>query len=403
MEHHRRSWNLFALFLTVGLCFAVPALGQPTYSISFDGPTIGLPDAFTLIPIGSGDILTPAGPPPGTVIPPGPLGLGVGPNGFGFIDVDALSYGLEIAAVAGAGGNQWVFSVDEFAVGAPGVPAPSVTTVGAFSPFTEASADYFDTFTGAGPLAPGAPPGANAGLADGDGLPVTYGIPLALIEPNAPTPLAFPDPGDNLDALDFDTPPGYPVYFSLDSAFPDPLEAGPFNSGTAVANGFVGGDVLVTAAPGGPPALYAPAAALGLDANGLAPDTDDLDGLILSENGIPGYQPTAGPYSWAGGATDMLLFSVRRGSGVIGLPDALLGVPIEEGDILIPIYDVVDGIPLFDGVEGDFDPGIFIAAEVLGLATVRSGTGVPWGIVNPAYGFDLWADDVDACDYFFRC
>ena len=59
-----------------------------------------------------------------------------------------------------------------------------------------------------------------------------------------------------LDALDIDEPAAggyvlFPVYFSLDSAFADPLETWPpCNSGSAAANGFVGGDVLVTVASG---------------------------------------------------------------------------------------------------------------------------------------------------------
>jgi hypothetical protein len=398
MARDPKNWTMLALIVAAGLCLAAPAMAQPTYSITFDGPTIGVPDAFGGVPITEGDILTPAGPPPGTVIPVGAGGLGVVPTFGGFVEVDALSYGLEFFGTP-MGVHQWYFSVDEFAVGAPGVPAPSVTTVGAAAA-TEASADYFNTASGPPPLGPGAGPGVNVGAGDGDGLPIAYGPALNLIEPNAPTPLAVPDPGDNLDALDIDRPPGFPVYFSLDSAFPDPLEAAA-NTGTAAANGFVGGDVLVQFG-GGAPGLYAGAPLLGLDADGAAPDTDDLDALILAENGTAGYQPVTKPYSWNGG-TDMLLYSVRRGSAIIGLPDVLFGVPIEEGDILIPVYDVIDGVPMFDGIEGDWDPGIFVAAEVLGLATVRSGTAVGWGIINPAYGADLWADDVNGCDYLFIC
>ncbi len=58
----------------------------------------------------------------------------------------------------------------------------------------------------------------------------------------------------------------------------------------------------------------------------------------------------------------MLLFSVRRGSALIGQPDSLMGLPIEEGDILMP---PVEG--------GNGNPAIFIAAEALGLSTSRSG------------------------------
>jgi hypothetical protein len=115
--------------------------------------------------------------------------------------------------------------------------------------------------------------------------------------------------------------------------------------------------------------VYAPAASLGLDLLGAG--RDDLDALILRENGAPGYQPSQHPYDWdppAGGgpATDMLLFSVRRGSAVIGRRDSIFGLPIEPGDILTtPLPTAMGGVSPF--------PGIFIAAENLGLQTTRFG------------------------------
>jgi hypothetical protein len=107
--------------------------------------------------------------------------------------------------------------------------------------------------------------------------------------------------------------------------------------------------------------VYAPPAALGLDIVG-GPGSDDVDAIALFENGVPGFQASPAPYAWLGG-TDMLLFSVRRGSAVIGVPDSIFGAPIEPGDILIP--PVAGGLSPF--------PGIFVAAEALGLATTRSG------------------------------
>lgn len=92
--------------------------------------------------------------------------------------------------------------------------------------------------------------------------------------------------------------------------------------------------------------------------------------MILAENGDGVYQPSVNFYDWLGGATDMLLFSVRRGSAIIGLNDSQFGVPIEPGDILAP--------PLAPGAR----PRIFIAAEQLGLRTARM-------------GHTLFGDDVD--------
>jgi hypothetical protein len=389
--------------LTVALAMlaaSVPAvLAQPTFSIEFQGPTRFAPDGGAAIPIVEGDILLPF--PPGTP-PPAPLivlpaafpGLGLPvPPAVPFVEVDALSYGIDPPPTS-LQMIDWALSVDEYAVGRPGQPPPSVFSEGAIG-FAEASADVYLARTRPGP-APPSVLGRNSGIFDGNGLP-PFGAPgINLVEPNPPTPLGLPDPGDTLDALDMDAPPAHPVFFSLDSAFPDLLEIPPANTGSAGFIGSVGGDVLLTPAPG-PPALYATAALLGLDFNGTTPDVDDVDALVVWDNGDLVYNPTMGPYSWEAG-TDMVLYSVRRGSSIIGLVDVLVGAPIEEGDVLVPVFDPVDGMPQFDGVEGDFDPGIFASAESLGLATVRSGTALGWGIVNPAYGIDVWADDLDALD-----
>ena len=91
------------------------------------------------------------------------------------------------------------------------------------------------------------------------------------------------------------------------------------------------------------------------------------------DNGNGTYDPVLGPYSWISSGTDMLIYSVRRGSRIIGAIDSFCGVPIEEGDLLIP--------PPSPGMT----PMIFIAAEALGLATARS-NGV------------LFGDDLDAAD-----
>lgn len=379
---------------------ASPATAQPTFSIDYHGPTISLPDSITGTPIVEGDILTfPPGAPPGIVISggvPGPLGLGLPmhppsighpPGVAGLVEVDAFSYGTDDLIGdddIDANPHYWVFSVDEFAIGDGSVPFPSVATEGAAGAF-EASADLYSNV--GMPFPPGPlPPGGvgvpfNTGLYDGDGVFPFGGPPLGLIEPTFPVG-GLPDTGDNLDAVDVDQflldADGATIYFSLDGTSFDVLEGG-FNSGSAGANGpFVGGDVLVTVGFGGPIAVYAPAVLLGLDLVDGA-GTDDLDALVLAENGDGVYQPYGTLYDWLDGSSDLLLFSVRRGSSVIGVPDSIFGVPIEEGDILIP-PPAGSGLP----------PGIWIAAENLGLATFRS------------FPVDI-GDDLNALDVFHDC
>lgn len=413
----------------VGACTALTWMlgaaslwGQPAFSVDFQGPPIAAPDSFPPgIPITEADILLPAPagiaapgplPVPGTIIAGGPppaagphLGLplyagavGHAPGVPGMVEVDALSYGTDPPVRPGPP-FVYSFSVDEFAVGVGPLVAfpPTVFSEGALGAL-EASADVYCSFPPGAlpvpPVPPGAfPPPGNGLLFDGDGLAPPAGslfgavVPgLGVVEPNPPA-VGLPDAAGNLDALDVDTAgPVFPVYFSLDSAFVDPIEGPPANSGSAAANfGFVGGDVLMKAAPGPVPvAIWAPAAAMGLDLFG--PGTDDLDGLIVAENGCPGYQPAPAMFAWGPcgglcpcGLGDMVLFSVRRGSAAIGLPDSNFGAPIEPGDILQP------PIPFAVGAA----PGIFISAESLGLSTLRAGF--------------VMADDVDALDVSNDC
>jgi hypothetical protein len=298
----------------------------------------------------------------------------------------------------------WAFSVDEFAAGMqpPPLLPPNVSTEGAaFFPAPspqEASADIFVFFPsvawppGLGPVPPLAVPPGNTDILDGDGTIPIGPFGLGLFEPNIPNPGPF-DAGDNLDAVDVDfpaNPTSFPVYFSLDSgpAVFDAIE-GVAGSGSAAANGpFVGGDVLVTLAPGAGPVIYAPAVLLGLDLFG--PDTDDLDALVLLENGDGIFQPSVVPYDWANpGGPDMLFFSVRRGSAVVGMPDFYLGLPISEGDILVPAGPA--GSP----------PGIWFTAESLGLCTWRGG--VPSPGCGPPLPWGPFSDDIDALDLVEDC
>ena len=199
---------------------------------------------------------------------------------------------------------------------------------------------------------------------------------LGLIEPLAPV-CTVADPGDNVDAVDVDGPvagPADAIYFSLDAAFVDP-NCGQFHTNSAAMNSgafaFSSADILART-PAATLTVYATAAQLGLDFTGLS--TDDLDALVIHENGVPGYQPSQQPFDWMSGASDMVLFSVRRGSWVIGQPASNCGnVPIEAGDILMP---PIGGAGL---------PAIFVSADALGLITTRV-NGVPFG------------DDLDALD-----
>lgn len=381
--------------LSTGL-FATTASAQiTTFSIDYHSVTNTLPDSGGGFPIRHGDILTPAFatpmlgplPPPMIMLPHGLGGLGLIPACTGMpagspcpVEVDAFSFGTDDLMPPNpipAGALQW--SVDVFAVGAGPLP-PSIPSE---SPVGDSGTDVFLSVVMMPP--PPLPPGApfpHRGLFDGDGLPSGSGFTypgFGLIEPSFP----FAGPlgnGDNLDAFDVQSVGGMPgpvAYFSLDEAFPDPLAIAP-GTGTAPTNGFAGADVLQSVIGGPGPFLFAPGFALGLN---LAGGPDDLDALILAENGDGVFQPSQTPFDWMGGGTDMLLFSVRRGSAVIGAPDSLAGIPIEEGDILTtPLSPILGGVSPF--------PAILIAAENLGLATLRSGT-APGN----------FADDLDALDH----
>lgn len=396
-----RSTIRFAACGTTALVLATaPASAQTQFSVDYRGPIISAPDSAWFSPITEGDVLLPFGGVPayGPPVPPRidvaagpggivPLDLGLAsyvacvghpPGQQCTIEVDALSHGLDnpmdpVFPYPPVGMLR--FSVDEYATGIPtGFPGPDVFSEALAG---DASADVFTPVMPIpGPLPPFGVPPLTVGVIDGDGLPSASGFVypgVGLVEPNPPTGFPGPTPGDNLDALDEETPPGfYPAYFSLEGGLIDPY-TGVQGSNSAAFYGFVPGDVLVSFGPAMPPMIFAPAPLLGLDL--LGPGTDDLDGLIVWENGTGIFEAPPGPYAWTTGATDMVLFSVRRGSAVIGMLDSLLGLPIEEGDVLMP--PLAGGLPT---------PGILIAAENLGLATARAG---------------FLADDVDALDARF--
>jgi hypothetical protein len=380
---------------------APEARAQILFSIDHRGPTVGIPSpCFT--PVGPGDVLSvlppaicgPDGPaygplpPPEIVLPGGPGGLGVlSVGGCAGLpagvpcprEVDALSGGVDPFPMPGVMvAGFYVFSVDECSMGIGGSPLfPNVFSE--TGPIADAAGDVFEALVLPPYPAPFPPaialiPG-NTGLVDGNGLvsPTTAHYPgLGLMEPCPMAPGAIVRPGDNLDALDLDAMPAIAMgpFFSLDGALFNPCNGIP-GLGTAGANGFLPGMVLMGTG-GGPPVVYAPPIVLGLDL--LGPGTDDLDALAIFENGVPGYQVSPGAFAWGPGAFDMLLFSVRRGSAVIGMiASGPIAAPIEAGDILIPPAAV--GLP----------PQIFIPAEYLGLATMRMG-------LNPM------GDELDALD-----
>jgi hypothetical protein len=363
---------------------AGPAAAQTTFSIDYKGPTIAIPGP---IPITEGDLLMPVTgfPAPGPLPPPviaiagGGLGLPLWPGCVGHppgiacgVEVDALSYGVDMLFTPGMPRGSFKFSVDRFPVGIPSPVGPSVFSE---APIGEAPTDVFiDVGPGAWPcgfVPPFGFPPVNWGLYDGDGLPgpSPFAYPgTGLIEP-VPLVCVLPSPGDNLDAVDVDGPIVFPVYYSLDNFGPD-FPCGFAMGGSAAANGgFSAADILISPA-GGPPAVWAPAGLLGLDMAGFS--TDDLDALVLLENGTG--VPEIGPCPTWGGPTDMILFSVRATSAVVGVIDPITGLPIEPGDILMPpVPPLIPGQP----------PTIFIAAENLGLSTFRF------------FGFP---DDMDALD-----
>lgn len=376
------------------LALAAPAVrAQIVFSFDYQGPTVSQLDTATGQLLSESDVLRPAGLAPafGPLDPPqvlfngAQLGLQAYANCLGHapgtpcgIEVDALSDGRDpLPTPAGTPAplrpaKRWWFSVDEHAVGIPGITFLHAAVL-TEAPVGDACADVFvDVGLPGGPLPPFAVPPRNAGTIDGDGLTSGSGFAyfgIGLIEPNPPG-TTLPEPGDNLDALDIGMPTTFPslgVFLSLDAGFPDPLTGKPAGD-SAQLQGFRGGDVLRVPAPGVAPVLYASASSLGLDLFG--PGTDDLDALIVGENGAAGFQVPRSPYAWLTAApTDMLMFSVRRGSAVVGAPDSIFGRPIEPGDILMP--PVTGGLSPF--------PAIFIAAENLGLATVRSGTALLHG------------------------
>src|SRR5260221_4881363 len=344
----RRPRTVASRIIALSFCASAAAAqnqSRVSYSIDWHGPTVGHPANISGILITEADILLPALadpafgplPRPQIFLTGGQLALSRYAQCLGHqggtpcgIEVDALSYGTDGEFSCADSFAHLYFSVDEQAVASiQSLLVPSVRSEAAAG-VRDSAADVFVSLTlPPGPLPPGAALPENVGTIDGDGLPIGAGPHyrgLGLREPDPPG--LPPDPGDNLDALDLSPLPGPNgfAYFSLDAAFIDPL-LGIQNSGSAQAEGTLPAAVLKKQISGGSFTVYAQPNQLGLDHFG--PGTDDLDGLILSENGDGVFEPSHLPCDWVGpgvgllgGPTDMLLFSVRRGSAVVGMLDS---------------------------------------------------------------------------------
>ena len=355
----------------LSLALAGSAAAQVEFSVDRHSPLLagGATEGDLLAPATGMPMLAPAA---GPVVstPAASLGLitaGCAGGGPCQVEVDALSRGNDAAYRTGLPAGVLWFSVERRSFGSY---AAAHATVNSESPLPVSDAGG-DVFVSLGPSGTTFMIDGNAGAIDGDGLASGSGhvYPgLGLAEPVIVCGLGVA--GDNLDALDLEGG-GFPVFFSLDAspavAPPCPL------SGSAAAHGFSGAAVLRKAAPGAPLVVYAPAGMLGLD-----PVNDDLDALAILENGIPGFQITPSyqnpPPQWGqGSAHDMLIFSVRKGSAILGVVDSLRAQPIEPGDLLVPP-------PL-----GAVVPGILVPAENLGLQAWRLTGGPPF-------------DDLDALD-----
>lgn len=390
-----RTVSTSLLFVALGALSVAPARAQLLFSIDYKGARSSATASGGILgPIRESDVLLAPGGSPGfhtTTTPQiaftgAQLGLpqytncsSLAPGFPCHIEVDALSTGRDKPFNQNPVASQRThlfFSVDVQAVGRRSGTAPTMFTE---AQVHEAAADIFELYDVAiPPLDIGAIVPRNVLVVDGNGSSGPSGFTrrgLGLVEPHAvPVPPPPPSPpyligGDDVDAIALH-PAGQPMpflFFSLDAAFPDPLTGIP-NSGSAAALGslFPPGAVIVVQ-PGGSPLPYARTDQLGLDIFGVG--TDDIDVIILFENGTPGYQKSQAPYDWlpvgSPGASDMLMFSLRRGSALINnqVPDSEFGRQIEAGDLLRPPY----GTPL-----ATTPPGIWIAAENLGLRTRRS-------------------------------
>ena len=408
-----RCYPWFFAFAVLAAVWPSIASAQPTFSVSHQGPSGQYGDPILSAPIIGGA----TGPIQIGVPRRGPFsrgpnfvlsGISLGFTGSESFEVDAFSYGRDAARLDAD--LTLYFSVDEFATGVrDDSPFRHLADEGVLGS-SEASADVFvNTATGNLLFMPppgfGGPPELPSGAGnriflDGDGVFSSGRDGLALTEPNPVSPYNPVDEGDDLDALDIDTVEiaveNGPIFFSLDSSINDPFEGdranldSARNAGGLAGQEFGGGDVMVIA-----PrteyrypefGTYASSGTLGL--NGSADEErDDLDALAVWDDGA--LNEIDDPFFTPG--IDVLLFSVRRGSEIIGSGDFLHGAPIEPGDVLMDPVSAARALGLDDPPPGT-PPAIAIAAEYLGLGTERSGTAVP------VAGSYIIGDDLNALD-----
>ena len=274
-------------------------------------------------------------------------------------DTDALSFGRSAAGVPpfpGPGqpvllpGVQFYFSVDPFALGATVMAVPTAVQVEATPPpggppviLLDQSADVY--LTSMGQI-------GNSHYSDGDGLAVAGagagpGPNLGLIEPGvAPyNPPNGTPPGD-VNALDMRSQANF---MGLDTFFYTVVASGPAATDPAGLAPPSGANIFLTTylpATGyhAQRSLYASAAQLGLQ------QTDDIDGLVVFEDGIAGFNR----------ANDYVFYSLAPGSPTLGMLDPQFSIPFTAGDLMWT------GNPL--GLVTISNP-----AEVFGLLTIRGG------------------------------
>ncbi len=340
-------------------------------SVSIGQP--GSPPSTTTIDCGT--VLTPAvSPPGGTFRPPSPVPtslpivagntLGLDPFGVPWAatdECDALSYiawqTWARARVGGTNTTRWEFSVTRDSSGALGALVGQAL-------LGEHPADVFDTDVPGLFLPNSTPPIGNVLSLDDD----CMAAGTAMFGFGVSGPAAT----DQLDAFAHVPTNGFVLsFYSVDTT-------------AALAHGFRGGDVFwrnpwpKVAGPLSVPAgtwVYAGFAQLGLTLR------DEVDGLVVVENAVSGYQRTGGYVPWgevvpdsephmgiplfptAAGYSylpDQVFFTISRRSSTVGVVDPVSGLPINCGDVLVP--PTVIGNP----------PAIAVRAELLGLRTSRT-------------------------------